>query len=195
MLSIFYSALSFTLNNIIKEKSIIQSRMSREVTSSISDTIRAFRQILIYQIQEKRIRDYEQKEHSLRMNEGMVQTLIATPRVILEGMVIISLIILANLLVSNSSQPGQFVPILGAFALGVQRALPLFQAIYASITLIRSTKNTLQDVTNFEINTVEPKEGSQDLVFNNQIRFENVTFKYKKSQKNVLKNLNFICDK
>ena len=127
--------------------------MSREVTSSISDTIRAFRQILIYQIQDKRIKDYEKKEHSLRMNEGMnYQTLIATPRVILEGMVIISLIILANLLISNSSQPSQFVPILGAFALGVQRDLPLFQAIYASVTLIRSTKNNLQDVTNFEIN-------------------------------------------
>ena len=140
-LTVFYSILSLTLNNLIKQKSIIQSKMSKEVTSSISDSIKAFRQILVYQIQEKRIKDYEEKESSLRMNEGMVQTLIATPRVILEGMVIISLIILANILVLGSSQPAQFVPIIGAFALGVQRALPLFQAIYASITSIKATKN------------------------------------------------------
>ena len=90
MLSIFYSALSFTLNNIIKEKSIIQSRMSRGTASSISDTIRAFRQILIYKFKKKELEIMNKRNTSTRI--GMVQTLIATPRVILEGMVIISLL-------------------------------------------------------------------------------------------------------
>ena len=195
LLTVFYSILSLTLNNIIREKSIIQSKMSREVTSSISDSIRAFRQILVYQIQEKRIKDYQEKERSLRMNEGIVQTLIATPRVILEGMVIISLIILANMLITSSAQPAQFVPIIGAFALGVQRALPLFQAIYASVTLIKSTKNNLKDVTNFEINTIEPQESLPKLVFKHQICFNNVCFKFKNSQENIFQNLNFTVNK
>lgn len=195
VLASFYSFLSLTLNTIIKQKSLIQSKMSREVTSSISDSIRAFRQILVYQIQEKRIRDYEEKERFLRMNEGMVQTLIATPRVILEGMVIICMIILSNMLILGSSQPAQFVPVIGAFALGVQRALPLFQAIYASVTSIKATKNVLIDVTNFEVNTIEPRKNLTEIVFKHQIRFNNVCFKYKNSQENILQNLNFSIDK
>ena len=102
------------------------------------------------------------------MNEGMVQTLIATPRVILEGMVIISLIILANILVLGSSQPAQFVPIIGAFALGA-KSFASFQAIYASITSIKATKNNLKDVTNFDINTAEIKNNLPQLVFKHQI--------------------------
>ena len=82
----------------------------------------------------------------------------------------------------------------GAFILGLQKLLPLFQKSFASIYSIRQGKLNLYSVLRILKETKKNKNNARNksvniLELKNNIRLEKISFSYKENR--VLENINF----
>ena len=134
----------------------------------------------------------------MRLKEAQNNVLIGFPKILIEaiGLIFIALTGLILYLTNNSNS--FIVTSLGIFALASQRILPAIQSSYASWAGMRSEEASAREVLNL-INTpigeqfkIKP---SNKILFKNQISFEKVNFKYAKSSKIILKNIDFVIKK
>jgi ATP-binding cassette subfamily B protein len=95
---------------------------------------------------------------------------------------------IAYFLSQKGGDINQFIPILGVMALSAQRLLPLLQQIYFGISSIRGVGSSLEDVLVLLRKPFQehmaPSQYSR-LDFNDNIKLENVSFRYKGDKNNV----------
>ncbi len=117
----------------------------------------------------------------------------AQPRHIMEA---IGLVLIAALAYASSFQPGGVqgaIPVLGALALGAQRALPALQQLYASWTNITGSAASVSDVLDLLEQPLPPEAGKPApaaLSFQDEIRFESVSYRYRPEGPWIIDNLN-----
>ena len=102
---------------------------------------------------------------------------------------LISIIFIYNAGIDFSS----YVTKSGAFILGIQKLLPLFQKTFNGLYFIRKEKLSLNSVLQLLKETKKYKNNSRDKIVNifelkKSIRFENINFSYKENK--VLENIN-----
>ena len=141
---------------------------------------------------------YRKADHALKRAQGNNIFIGGSPRVAMEA---IGLALIAAFAYALSRQPEGIVaglPILGVFALGAQRLLPVLQQIYASWVSIVGAQASLVDLLEFldqplwvEAHQPEPAP----LLFHDAIRFDNVRFRYSSDGPWVLDDINFSIPK
>lgn len=106
-------------------------------------------------------------------------------------MVLIAL--LAYVLFQQSDGASKAIPVLGALALGAQRLLPVLQQAYGAWTSILGGQASLQDVLEL-LDQPLPDYANQPPVepqsFQQQIRLNNISFRYSPHSPWVLENIN-----
>jgi ABC-type bacteriocin/lantibiotic exporter with double-glycine peptidase domain len=120
------------------------------------------------------------------------------PRFAIEalGMVLIAAFVLA--LSHRSGGVAEALPILGMLALGAQRLLPLMQQLYGNWSVVAGSKAALSDVMAL-LDQPLPAQASQPepdpLKLRDEIRFDNVSFRYGSDEPMVLDGINLIIPK
>ena len=105
----------------------------------------------------------------------------------------ISIIALSGLFFASNGNINIALPYLGALALGAQKIIPQVQMIYQSWASLKGSKTVLikiidlLDVKFPNSNVIKVKK---PFVFKNNIKFKNVSFKYKSNLKETISNLN-----
>ena len=120
------------------------------------------------------------------------------PRYLVESLAIILLAGIAYYFSKLENGLSNVIPILGTFALGAQRILPLCQESYYSISSIRGEYSSLVDVLSLlEQNKKENVNLSLDssFKFSKTITGKNLSFKYDEEQDWIIKNFNFLVKK
>lgn len=181
-----------------RENSVIIAEKSTQVIKCLQEGLGSIRDIIIDRSQDIYCAAYAEVENGLRKAQYKNQLLIQSPRYIIESA---GMLLIATLAYVITVQPGRYtnpILVLGVLAIAAQRMLPILQQAYASISLLQSTHASLKDVLKF-LNQPAPGpsfvKSKDKMVFKDEINLCNVSFKYSKELKPILKDLNLKIQK
>lgn len=196
---ILYLIISKTLQGRIFENGEKISNASKNLVKIIQESSGNYREIIINKMQNTYIQSFGKIDTSLRASEAANVFITMSPRFILEacGMILVS--VLTVYILKSGSSAEKSIGILGVFALGAQKMLPMMQQAYASFCQIRSSVPALIDVLELvDCNEIKVDMGKvrSKTTFNHSIIFENVTFAYRASpNKPILTDINLCINK
>ena len=129
-----------------------------------------------------------------RTAEASVQIISSSPRILIETIGMILMVVLAYGLLMQPDGISTGLPLIGALALGAQRLLPAVYQIYRSIAHIKAGEAYLYSILSLYDRTLPELSGSEndnELEFSESISFIDVSFKYGHDTPWILKGLTF----
>lgn len=182
----------------LKDNSKTIAGQSTQMIKSLQEGLGGIRDVLIDGTQQFYCKLYRNADLPLRRASGNNQFIGGSPRYAMEA---ISMTLIAGLSYLMTQQAGDMVtaiPVLGALALGAQRLLPVLQQAYASYSTIKGSKSSFEDVLNL-LDQPLPEYADQPLPepipFAQEIKLNNINFRYSEDAPWVLKNVNLSLKK
>ena len=176
-----YGIIMLTTKKRLYENSQIISRESNVVIKTLQEGLGGVKDILIDGTQEEYCKAYRKVDLSLRSAQANNQILGSTPRFGIESLGTVVIVILAYLLVGKESNIAVVIPVIGAFAIGAQRLLPVMQLLYFSLTTIRGSVGSVHDVLNLLDQKIPVKiteSKASEIFFNKKIEIKKLSFGY-----------------
>lgn len=171
---------------------------SSRLIKSLQEGLGGIRDILLDNTQSVYCKSYQTTDRALRQAQGSNLFISQSPRFGMEALGMVLIAILAYGLSSKSDGVSTAIPLLGAFALGAQRLLPILQQAYYGWTNIRGMQSTLASVLDL-LDQPVPSDSLEDnsgsIVFEKHICLNNVSFQYPTSQIKILDQLNLMIPK
>ena len=182
----------------LKDNSKTIADQSTQMIKSLQEGLGGIRDVLIDGTQQFYCKLYRNADLPLRRATGNNIFIGGSPRYAMEA---IGMTLIAGLAYLMTQQEGGMVtaiPVLGALALGAQRLLPALQQAYASYSTIKGSKSSFEDVLNL-LDQPLPEYADQPLPepipFAQEIKLNNLNFRYTKDTPWVLKNINLSLKK
>jgi len=184
-----------------KQLSINSERIARESThviKSLQEGLGGIRDVLIDGSQATYCQTYRNADLPLRRAQASCTFIGGSPRYAMEAM---GMLLIATLAYTLSQQPdgiAKAIPILGAFALGAQRLLPVLQQSYAAWTGIRGGQASLQDTLELldqPLPDYADQPPTQALPFHHNINLKHLGFRYTPQTPYVLRQLDLTIPK
>lgn len=174
---------------VVGEKIAKQSTL---LIKAMQEGLGAIRDVIIDSTQEQYSKLYKASDLELRMSQKQSQVIREGPRYLVEslGLVIISSV--AFMAWNSSEGVNDILPILGAFALGCQRMLPVVQQGYSSWGSIRTSIPSLIDVVDFLNQPIQEYQLSKitPIKFDKCLSLSGVSFRYSPDAPMILKDIN-----
>ena len=165
-----------------------------QVIKALQEGLGGIRDVLIDGTQEAYSKIYRDSDVPLRRGLGNIQIISVSPRYFIEVLGMVLIAFMALTLTKESNGIVGAIPVLGAFALGVIRLLPIVQQVYQSFSQIRGGESSLADVVGL-LEQPMPKTTSivkpLPLSFHNSIVLQDVFFRYSIDLPWVLKGVSF----
>jgi ABC-type multidrug transport system fused ATPase/permease subunit len=175
-----------------------QARELVYVMKSLQEGLGGIRDILIDGSQETYCKIYRNAVSNLRHAQSSSTFISESPRYAIEALGMVLIALLAYMLAQQVGGIGNAIPILGAFALGAQRLIPIIQQAYASWVSLQSGRATLQDVIELldqPLPDYVDQPPAPALQFKHKISLNQVGFRYGPETPYVLKQLNLTIPK
>lgn len=106
----------------------------------------------------------------------------ATPRMLLESIVLVTILVVSAVLVAQGREPAQIVPVLALLAVAAVRMIPSFNTFVGALSSLKNAEPALdavyRDLQELEPQLVLPSRKDRSLPFCKAIRFEDVWFRY-----------------
>lgn len=189
-----YFVVTLMTRRTLAANSLKIARESSKVVKFLQEGIGGIRDILIDGNQKMYYKMYRKSDYPLKRAQGENQFIAGSPRFAMEAVIMVFIAILAYILINQSNTTSNIIPILGTFAIGAQRMLPVLQSAYASFTNINGSKESFKDVMDFldqPLPNYLAQENSPPLPFKKYIILDQLYFNYKSNDSTVLKNINF----
>ncbi len=188
-----YVIITLMTRRTISTNSIKIARESTKVVKFLQEGMGGIRDILIDGNQRMYCQMYRESDYPLKKAQGENQFIAGSPRFAMESISMIFIAIFAYVLINQSNTIISVIPILGTFAIGAQRMLPVLQQAYAALTNLRGSKESLKDVVEL-LNQPLPnylmQEECSPITFNKNIILDQVCFNYKSNNSSVLQKIN-----
>ena len=168
------------------------ARESTQVIKSLQEGLGGIRDVLIDGSQEAYCHIYRKADLPLRHAQGINQFIGQSPRFGMEALGMLLISVLAYTLAQQADGIAKAIPILGALALGAQRLLPVMQQAYAAWTSIQTTQVSLQDTLDLldqPLPDYADQPAAKSLPFQQQIKLNQLSFRYSPETAWVLRNL------
>lgn len=182
----------FTKRHLLKNSQLIANE-STQMIKILQEGLGGIRDVLIDGTQEIYCKVYKNADQSMRKAVGENNFIGQSPRYIIEGLGMTLIAILAYTLTLREGGVLLAIPSLGALALGAQKLLPTLQIAYRSYSQLKGAKSSFNDVLDM-LNQPLPENTSQDLInqipFEKEIVFKDLSFRYTKDTPWILKNVN-----
>ena len=187
----------FTRRNLLTNSKKIANNSTRLITF-VQESLGGIRDIIIDSTHNKVHKKFRDVDIELQRAEGDNLFIGQSPKYLMESIGMALIAFIAYFLSQKDGHINQFIPILGVMALSAQRLLPLLQQIYFGISSIRSVGSSLEDVL------VLLRKPFQEYImpsqylrldFNDNIKLENVSFRYKGGENDVFSNINLTINR
>lgn len=188
-LSFLYQIISratrFSLNQY---SSAIRSE-SAHIVNILQESLGGVREIILDRSQDVYVEKYANAEKRLRECQSGAQFIATFPRYLVESVAMVGIALFAYFGVSEGGTSSiSVIPMLGAFALGAQRLLPVYQIAYSSLSSIRAAGSAIDQIANYlKLETVGQKKYLEKIKFKHEIKLENVT--YVKKNKKIIDSI------
>ena len=168
---------------------------STNVLKSLQEGLSGIRDVLIDGTQQVYCDMYRKADLPTRRAQGDISFISQSPRYIMESVAMVLIVAFAFSLRSQDGGIATAVPVLGVMALGAQRLLPAVQRIYSVWAGIAGSLASLADVGEL-LNQPLPggllQPAPSPLLFDDEICFNAVRFRYNRDGPWVLDGLNLI---
>ena len=165
---------------------------STQVVKSLQEGLGGIRDVLIDGSQEAYCHIYRKADLPLRRAQGSIHIIANSPRFGIEALGMLLIAVLAYTLAQEADGVAKAIPILGALALGAQRLLPVMQSSYAAWTSIQGFQVSLQDTLDLldqPLPDYANQPAAKPLPFQQQIKLNQLSFRYSPQSAWVLRNL------
>jgi ATP-binding cassette subfamily B protein len=174
------------------------ARESIHVIKSLQEGLGGIRDVLIDGSQAVYCQIYRNADHPLRRAQGNNLFISQSPRYGMEALGMLLIAVLAYTLAQQTDGVAKAIPILGALALGAQRLLPVLQQAYGAWISIQGGQASLQDTLELldqPLPAYADMPAAKPLPFQQQIRLNNLSFRYSADTPWVLQNLDITLSK
>lgn len=175
--------------------SYVMAKSSTKVIQILQEAFGGIRDIFLESSQAFFTSHYKHEDRKLREAQSSSTYIAMSPRIYIEALGMIVIALLAFYLSSDMNGNAQIVPLLGVFAIGAQKMLPLLQQIYSSWANIRSGNDSLADVLTLLKYEIENKDIGNKLSFKKSIVLKSVSFNYQINTNNVLCDISLSIEK
>ncbi len=200
VVSIYYFLISKRVKNTLTKNSKSIAKLEIEKLRITQNSLEGFREIMINNTQEIYHDIFKKVQFRLFTEKANSEFLIAFPRFIIEALLIIVVISLGFYL-SKSSDDLKFLTLLGTFAYGGQKLLPIIQQIYAGWATYKvKSSNLIYVLDEISLKNKEITYNNRNMNIKrafNTFELKNIYFSYKKNNKgkNVIENINLKISK
>ena len=194
---LYWLVIRYTKNHL-KDNGKTIADQSTQMIKSLQEGLGGIRDVLIDGSQQFYCKLYRNADLPLRRASGSNIFIGGSPRYAMEAIGMMLIAGLAYLMTQQESGMATAIPVLGALALGAQRLLPALQQAYASYSTIKGSKSSFEDVLNL-LDQPLPEYADQPLPepipFAEEIKLNNLNFRYTEDSPWVLKNVNLSLKK
>ena len=192
-----YTTIAILKNKNLKEVSRILSKANRKKLKITQESIFSIRDLTLNGNYKTFLNEFNQysKKRELALSDKYITGII--PKYLVEAMGLSLLGLIAFSL--RSYENIDPLPILAAISLGLQKLLPQLQIFYTCYTNIAASynmsRNLMSLISNIEEKNKFPEFDPKRIIKLESLQLVNVSYKYPKSQKYVLKNINLTINK
>ena len=188
---LIYSLIISNSNKRLRKNSKLVSIFTNQQYKELDEGFSSFKEIILENQQEYRSNFYRQFDNKMRLKIAESLFIRSFPRYAIESIVISFIIILALYLDFKRGQDGSFITNLGILAVACQRALPYGQIMFQSWAYVRANGVDLEKTLDLANKKVKmPKRVSyKNFSFKEKINFENLSFAYLDSNKQILNKI------
>ena len=176
-----YGVVIYATRKILLRDSELANKKLNQLFKALQEGLGGIRDVLIGGAQMTYCKIYRNADLPLRRAQANITIISNSPRFAIESLGIVLIAVVAYFFVSSTENFSKTIPILGAFALGAQRILPMLQLAYASWSSIRGGQASLAEALNlldqplpFYVGTELP----DPMPFKHSIELKNLSFKY-----------------
>ena len=175
-----YGLVSLTIRRRLAHNSAVSSDALGRRIQITQESLGGIRDIIVDGSQRTYVSLFEQIDRRLARARASNAFATAAPRFIVETIGMVLIAGLAVLLMDGQQSVGGALPVLGAFALGAQRLLPLVQQFYNGIATARGNQDVLRDLLELLALPLGASNGpaADPLPFDREIAIEGVGFSY-----------------
>jgi len=168
----------------------------------VQEGLNGIRDVLLTQTQTLFVSRFNKMNNKMYTAHSSNNIIGPSPRFAVESIGMVLIALFAYISVNSGKDMAFIIPMLGALALGAQRLMPLAQQIYqgwahfiGNIDLLYDVTELLQNVNDGQKVEYSGDEISGDIFLEDNLRLENISFKYKLGNKNVLNDINLTIKK
>ncbi len=169
------------------------ARETTQVIKALQEGLGGIRDVLIDGNQAAYCEIFRNADIPLRRAQASSVFISGSPRYGVEALGMILITVLAYILTQQSGGIGTAIPVLGAFALAAQRALPSLQQVYVGWSGIKSSQVSFQDALDLLDQPLPDLAGQlvvKPLSFTHSINIRKLSFRYSPEAAWVLKDMN-----
>ncbi len=190
---LFYFIASITTKKYVDIYGKIIFETRKNIIRVVQESLGFIRQIILDDSHSFFIKEYSKNNSHNVLTEAKSATISQIPRYLMESIILSGIVISIIFMYLSRIDFYIYLTKFGAFILGLQKLLPLFQKTFRAIYAIRQEKLSVYSVVQLLKETKKNKSNSRDKLVNifnlkNNIRFENISFSYKDNR--VLENIN-----
>ena len=194
---LYLGIILFTKRSLNRNSALIASE-STQIIKFLQEGLGGIRDVLIDGSQEYYCKLYQKSDLPLRRASGDNSFISTSPRFAMEAIGISLIAILAYIMSQRVGGISSAIPSLGALAMGAQRLLPTLQIIYASVSTLRGSKSSFEDVLDLLNQPIHKNSNDypkNPISFKKDIKLSNLSFQYLSGTKWILKDVNLTLDK
>lgn len=168
------------------------AEQSTRVVKAMQEGLGGIRDILIDGSQVVYCEIYKESDKALRNAQETNQFISQYPRYVIETLGMVTIAAVAFWMTQDPTTKTDAIPLLGAFALGAQRLLPVLQNAFSSITSIQGAIMSLSDVLALLDQKTPASAGvisKNPIDFSKTISLQNISFRYTTNPSTTLSTL------
>jgi ABC-type multidrug transport system fused ATPase/permease subunit len=188
---IYISIISFTYKRLAFSSKEV-SEESVNIIKIMQEGLSGIREIVISGAHDLYTDSFKKSYTKYQCALANIQVICNLPRQGTEALAMVFISLVVCIAVSRNGELESMVPILGLFAYGSQKLLPLFQQIYSSITTINGARESINDALDL-LEVSQRDYGVTDdlgpMTFHSTIYLNNLSFKFQNNSPLILKNI------
>ncbi len=196
--STVYFGIGFLTRTRLLKNSEVASKSASNLVRLMQEGLGGIRDILLDSSQNLYSFHFHRADLLLRRARGNINILSNAPRFIVESVGVLLIVVFVYWMMNGSVGLSDAIPLLGAFALGAQRLLPVLQQGYSAATVIQGEKFPLRDaLVLLDNSTVFDFQLRSDINinFNQEIQLSHVHFIYPNAVDCTLSDVSLVIKK
>ena len=194
---IYLSVILITQRGLSRDGKRISIERNK-IMKSLQEGLGGIRDVLLSGSQKIYVNIFKKSEIPFRRATARITIVSMSPRYAIESLGMILIAIMAYTLADRAEGISSAIPILGAFALGAQRLLPVLQQAYGGWQTIRGGQAQFKDAIELleqPLPSYLLDEDIKSVDFEHHIKLKNIKFKYLNNNKYVIDDISLTIDK
>lgn len=195
---LIYVLVSYLSRKVLSKNSEIIAKTNSQRVQAVQEGLGGIRDVLIDSSQALYVKKFAKIDAKLRDAQATNALIAVVPRYVIESVGMVLIVGLAMTLQAANGGLQGALPVLGAFALGAQRLMPLLQLVYAGWANLMGNRALMLDIVDLLDQPMPENLAARDttpLAFEREIALQNVSFRYAPGGNEVLKSVNLAIQK